>query len=171
MEDALKLVSKVLLIAGMLLCTADRVLDTEWLMWLAVGLLVLGFGADCLWRYVRRKNNASNPITTVRAKVLYRRFKRYGRHKAQRRYFITFRPENGVCLEFGVPYAEYEARTEGETGVLRYRTWEYLSFTRGEVLTETPPAAIEVSSSIVMQEIETAGPQPTSGILTHEIDK
>ena len=155
MEDTLKLVSKVLFITCLILFAVEDMMDTEWLIWLALGMSFLGFGAGGLWQYVRRKKNASKPITTVDAKVLYRRLERYGRYKANRRYFILFRLADGKCREFEVPYAEYKAHAEDETGVLRYRTWEYLSFTPGEVLTEAPPAAIEVSGAIVMQEFET----------------
>ncbi len=77
-----------------------------------------------------RKMNVRTPAVTVEAEVVSHRMaqERVG-NKYITRYYISFRPVDGSPnLEFEVSQLDYEDFDAGETGPLRYRGWEFLSF-------------------------------------------
>lgn len=79
---------------------------------------------------LRRQENEKKPITEVEATVVghYTRRERVGR-TTQIRWYITFRPADGSPnVEFEVSELDFEDYDVGETGPLRYRGWEFLSF-------------------------------------------
>lgn len=97
---------------------------------LSVLLLVVYLLIDMLADYFQRKENEQIPIDTVEARVVSRRTLRenVGRNTIIR-YYITFRPvDGGMSVELEVSKLNFEDFDEGETGTLRYRGWEFLSF-------------------------------------------
>lgn len=100
---------------------------------MAVGMLLAlaAFGIALLGDEVRRAANRKNPITTVKATVVEHRMETYhSRYSAHHQFFITFQIADGDPLEFEVPEQDYQDFGKGDTGPLRYRTWEYISFNR-----------------------------------------
>ena len=69
-----------------------------------------------------------------------------------------------------MPWEDFDTYHEDDIGVLRYRTWKYLSFSRGEKFFEEAAISMEVGSNIEMQEV-VCGEDKTDGILTHELDR
>lgn len=97
---------------------------------LAVLLLVVGLLISMLIAYFQRKENEQKPIVTVEASVVSHRTirEKVGRNTAIR-YYITFRPvDGGMSVELEVSELNFEDFDLDETGTLRYRGWEFLSF-------------------------------------------
>lgn len=151
-DEVLKQVSKWLYIAGFILNIAYAKLKLVGLHWVPILVLVIATCLYLLSGYVRRKQNKKKPITTVYATVVGRRIECYGRRNMMKRYYLSFRPVQGMNCELEVSYNEFHAYTEGDTGILCHRTWEYFSFTRCAVPPEANPVSLEVTDSIIMQE-------------------
>ncbi len=104
--------------------------DTTRFRLLGVLLLVVYLLINMLADYFQRKENEQKPIDTVEARVVSRRAIRenVGRNTIIC-YFITFCPvDGGMSVELEVSKLNFEDFDEGETGTLRYRGWEFLSF-------------------------------------------
>lgn len=113
----------------------------------------------------RLEENKSKPVTTVNATIMSHRTESWDRRRYDTRYFVKFLiGQDKVRLELEVPMLEFEALHPGDTGVLRYRDWEYLSFVPGQRVEATILPPVE-TKTIQMQEVST-----DDGILTHEID-
>ncbi len=84
-------------------------------------------GADA----IRRALNRKNPITEMGAVVVGGRSASTGRYGAIKKYYLQFAvgPDK-ARMEFEVPFREFDAHQVGDQGMLRYRTWEYISFSR-----------------------------------------
>lgn len=129
MDERLKKIGMVLGCTGLLLRYTARFLNADKLQWPALLIALVGVVLVGLSKHIRRKKNAANPITTVCVRVLGRRTERYGRYQSKIRHFLSFRPvKGGARLEFEVPWVDFDTYHEDDIGVLRYRTWEYLSF-------------------------------------------
>ena len=92
-----------------------------------IGLVVL---LSLLNDRLRRQENEKKPIIEVEATVLghYTRRERVGRTTVTR-WYITFRPADGSPnVEFEVSELDFDDFDIDETGLLRYRGWEFLSF-------------------------------------------
>lgn len=79
---------------------------------------------------LRRQENEKKPITEVEATVVghYTQRERVGR-TTQIRWYITFDPADGSPkVDLEVSELDYEDYDIGETGLLRYRGWQFLSF-------------------------------------------
>lgn len=94
---------------------------------LMIGLaLLFGFFED----RAKRAENRRKPIIAVEAKVVshHKVRERVSRNHSVERYYITFKTEDDQVVEFQVSEIDYEDFDLGETGPLRYRGWEFLSF-------------------------------------------
>ena len=158
-----------------------------------IGLVVL---LSLLNNRLRRQENEKKPITEAEATVVghYTRRERVGR-TTQIRWYITFRPADGSPnVEFEVSELDFEDYDMGETGPLRYRGWEFLSFgvkdksdfkpmaplpEEYEPKPEPESAAQRIGrklhtlwmSLISPKEKQENVSEPDEGILTHEIDE
>lgn len=97
---------------------------------LATLLLVVLLLIGRLAAYFQRKENEQQPIVAVEASVVSHRTIReeVGRSTVIR-YYITFRPvDGGMSVELEVSELNFEDFDLDETGTLRYRGWEFLSF-------------------------------------------
>lgn len=117
------------IIAVLLILSGEATKNTScYLLGLALMgvLMVLG-----LWHERRcRAENEKQPITEVEATVAghYTRRERVGR-TTQTRWYITFDPSDGSPkVDFEVSELDFEDYDMGETGLLRYRGWQFLSF-------------------------------------------
>lgn len=130
MNNLFKILSWISGLAAFLLCYAGYHSDN--LILYLSGICIVGVMLIFSWlndRY-RRRMNAQNPVTTVEASVVSHRITREkagGQHII--RYYVTFRPEDGSPnREFEVSQLDFEDFDVNETGPLRYRGWEFLSF-------------------------------------------
>ena len=115
---------------------------------------------------LRLEENKSKPVTTVNATIMSHRTESRDRWGYDKRYYVKFLiGQEKLRLELELPKSESEALHPGDTGVLRYRDWEYLSFVPGQRVEETILPPVE-TKTIQMQEVST-----DDGILTHEIDE
>ena len=145
----------------------------------------------------RRAENRRKPIIAVEAKVVshHKVRERVSRNHSVERYYITFKTEDDQVVEFQVSEIDYEDFDLGETGPLRYRGWEFLSFgvkdksgfkpmaplaEEYEAKPEPKPAlqrAGEKLQSLWKQlqekpkQQESAAENKADGILTHELDE
>lgn len=97
---------------------------------LATFLIVVYLLINMLADYFQRKENEQKPIETVEARVVSRRTirEKVGRNTIIR-YYITFSPvEGGMSVELEMSKLNFEDFDQGETGTLRYREGEFLSF-------------------------------------------
>lgn len=130
MEKKLTTAVEILIFAAVILLLGARIGGSLLALLggsLAIGLaLFLGWVAEC----ARRKENQKNPITTVEATVVSHRVETHrSRSMTTYNYYVTFRPEDGSPnVEFEVSEIDFDDFDIGETGPLRYRTWEFLSF-------------------------------------------
>ena len=105
---------------------------------LIAGMILLAFIAS---RFRKRINailleeHQKQPVNAVKTKVIKRRVgHRYvsagksGVRSGPPMYYVTFEKENGACMELYVPRDVYLAAQEGQTGVLRYKGDEFISF-------------------------------------------
>ncbi len=128
--QVLKVISWVIGIGAAVLYIAGAGENTMQFRLLAVLLLVVYLPIGMLVTYFQRKGNEQKPIVTVEARVVSHRTLRekVGRN-AIIRYYITFRPADGsMSVELEVSKLDFEDFDQGETGTLRYRGWEFLSF-------------------------------------------
>ena len=169
MEAWLKLICKGLCFAGLALTLIYRGCGSAGPVWGIVLVFAAAVACNLLAEHVRREKNKENPITEAEAVFMSRRTERHGRYG--RKYFLKFMmKKDHTQLEFEVPYSEFDVYTMGDTGVLRYRTWEYLSFSRGRVLTEQTALPVE-SGQIEMYDLQADAPVKDDGILLHELDE
>ena len=153
-----KFLSWVSAVAAFLLCYAGY--SSENLAMYLAGLCICAvmFVIYGLHDRARRKLNAEKPITTVDASVVGHRIaqeKAGSKHII--RYYITFRPADGSPnCEFEVSQLDFEDFDVNETGPLRYRGWEFLSFGVKDKSDFKPMAPLA-------EEYE-AKPEPTSRI-------
>lgn len=197
MKALFKLIEWCAAIAAVLLCYAGYHGNNP-LLYLPgaciVGLMLVFHRLNDRWRY---KENTQTPITTVEAKITGHRFEqeRAGKQRIIR-YYITFRPTDGSrSLEFQVSQLDFEDFDVGETGPLRYRGWEFLSFgvTDKSGFTPMAPLAEEYEAKpepksgwqrqaermrSMWKRLRTKPAQPEAiasdnddGILTHELDE
>lgn len=129
-------------------------------MLMAVGML-LGILAGVMLVFdkdVRRHDNKKNPITASMATVVgFRKESHSGRYSYSQQYYISFQLTDGQVMELELEVEDYERIKLGDTALLRYRTWEFLSFddrdpSSPDVLTEAAeeytPAADEISVEV-----------------------
>lgn len=125
---------------------------------LGVGILLLfvAFGVALLGDEVRRAANRKNPITTAEATVVGHRMETYhSRYSASHQFFMTFQIGDGEPQEFEVPEQDYQDFGKGDTGPLRYRTWEYISFNRpADEENQDPPEGYVSSADEVPLEVD-----------------
>lgn len=78
----------------------------------------------------QQRENDRKPIITVEATVVshHQVRERVGRNQSVIRSYITFQTTDGQVLEFNVSEIDYDDFDIGETGPLRYRGWQFLSF-------------------------------------------
>lgn len=130
MEKLFRIVSWIAWAAAFLFCYAGY--NSDDLMLYLIGIFIVGVMLILSWVKDRQrcKLNAQKPPVTVEATVASHRIiqeKAGSRHIT--RYYITFRPADGSPnLEFEISQLNYEDFDVGETGPLRYRGWEFLSF-------------------------------------------
>lgn len=98
-------------------------------------LVLLGLccfiGAQVLAEKQARKENASAPVTEVTATVTCcNKEYHYVHHgHSYNTYTLTFQPEgNDEPIEFEVDERAFYRCDEGDVGALKYRTWEFVSF-------------------------------------------
>lgn len=168
----------VSLLGGMLVCLA----------------LLCGFLED------RRKRleNQKKPVVAVEAEVVshHKVREHVGRTSSVIRCYITFKTTDGQVLEFTVSEFDYEDFDIGETDLLRYRGWQFLSFgvkDKSHIkpiapLPEEYEPAPEPQSALAKagekaaalwtkltsrtaQQSDEAAPPKDDGILTHELDE
>ena len=80
---------------------------------------------------MKRQANRQKPIVAVEATVLSHRTVRERMGRSSNyviNYYVSFRTADGTRLEFNVSQLDYEDLDVGETGPLRYRGWQFLSF-------------------------------------------
>lgn len=128
MQKVLRFLARILTFAAVVLLTAAK---SDLLAGLCCGACVLmavlcGFLDD----RIKRRDNQKQPVVTVDATVIAHSTTRekVGRHNYVTNYYIRFRTADGQCLEFQVSELDFEDFDIGETGPLRYRGWEFLSF-------------------------------------------
>lgn len=130
MEKKLTTSVEILIFAAMILLFGAKIGNS--LLALLGGLLAIGLALFLGWLAdrVRRRANQKNPITTVEATVVSHRVETHRtRSMTTYSYYVTFRPADGSPnVEFEVSEIDFDDYDIGETGPLRYRTWEFLSF-------------------------------------------
>lgn len=106
--------------------------NSDDLMLYLIGICIVGVMLILSWvkDRQRRKMNAQKPPVTVEATVVnHRIIQEKAGSRYITRYYITFRPTDGSSrLEFEVSQLDFEDFDVGETGPLRYRGREFLSF-------------------------------------------
>ena len=147
---------------------------------------------------MRRQDNQKKPITSVEATVVshHKVRERVGRRNSVIRYFMTFKTADGQVMEFNVSEIDYDDFDIGETDLLRYRGWEFLSFgvkdkshikpiaplpEEYEPAPEQKSTAVKVKESIIAlwnkltsrseAKSEAVDQEEKPGILTHELDE
>lgn len=145
-----------------------------------------------------RQDNQKKPITNVEATVVshHQVRERVGRNSSVIRSYITFKTADGQVVEFNVSEIDYEDFDIGETDLLRYRGWQFLSFgvkDKSHIkpiapLPEEYEPAPEPQSALAKawekaaalwtkltsrtaQQSDVAAPPKDDGILTHELDE
>lgn len=158
--DGCWLLSIVLLMIGHVTEAED---DFFWFVVIVAGVGVLLKEAAAK---LRLEENKSKPVTTVDATIMSHRTESWDQRRYDTRYFVKFLiGQDKVRLELEVPMTEFEALHPGDTGVLRYRDWEYLSYVPGQRVEEIILPPVE-TQTIQMQAVST-----DDGILAHELDE
>lgn len=148
--------------------------------------------------HMKRQDNQKKPVINVEATVVshHQVRERVGRNHSVIRCYITFQTTDGQVLEFNVSEIDYEDFDIGETGLLRYRGWEFLSFgvkDKSHIkpiapLPEEFESAPEPESALASIREKVTGlwtkltsqkarqpdeslPTKDNGILTHELDE
>ncbi len=125
-----------------------------------VGGILLGILSGVMFLFdkdVRRYDNRKNPITATMATVVgFRKESHSGRYSYSQ-YYISFQQPDSQVVELELEEEDYVRIKLGDTALLRYRTWEFLSFDdrdpdSPDVLTEDAeeyvPAADEISVEV-----------------------
>ncbi len=192
MRTALNVIMKVLAVLAvitMLMATQTHNLVAG--LW-GGAFIILGLLSGLFLEYLRRRDNQRKPVVTVEAKVVSHRTmrERVGRTTVVR-YYITFKTADSELLEFSVSQIDFEDFDVGETGPLRYRGWEFMSFgvkDKSHIKPMAPlpeeydrtveeeslrdKAAAFLSELVERSRPETAedAPAQDDGVLTHELD-
>ena len=97
---------------------------------LSAGFLVLALLCGALEKHLRDKEQSGLPINAVQAAVVshHKVRERVSRNYSVTRCYITFKTTEGQVVEFSVSEIDYDDFDVGETGLLRYRGGEFLSF-------------------------------------------
>lgn len=129
-----KWLARLTVVSGLLFCLQAAQFQAQRSTALLVGMLVtvgltvlLGYLTEC----TRRSESRRMPIVAVQATLCLHRTE-YVRDRYRRShdlmYFVTFRTADHHILEFRVSRLNYKDFDVGETGELRYRGNEFLSF-------------------------------------------
>lgn len=141
---------------------------------LLVFLICFGLIALLTWLQQRRREreNAKQPVITVKARVVSRRTETIGSGRNRRIiWFLKFRPsEGGDALEFEVSEAEASRYDEGEEALLQYQGWKYLGFRR-YIFEDTPRNQPESEAPAPQSAAEAPQTGEDDGILTHELEE
>ena len=148
--------------------------------------------------HMKRQDNQKKPVINVEATVVshHQVRERVGRNHSVIRCYITFQTTDGQVLEFNVSEIDYDDFDIGESGPLRYRGWEFLSFgvkdkshikpiaplpEEYEPVPEPKSALSKAGEKAVAlwtkltsrtaQQSDEAAPPKDDGILTHELDE
>lgn len=159
-----------------------------------VGVVVLCLGLDIR---AHQRRNDQKPIVTTEATVLSHRTttERVGKGKYIL-YWVAFRTADGARLEFNVSQLDYEDFDIGESGPLRYRGWQFLSFgvkdkshikpiaplpeeyepapERKSALSKAGEKAVALWTKLTSRKArqpDESLPTKDDGILTHELDE
>ena len=129
MRAALNVILKVLaVLAVIIVLTATQTHNLEAGL-LGGAFVILGLLGNWLLEQIHQRDNQRKPVITVEAKtVSHRMFRERVGRTTDLRYYITFKTTDGELLEFSVSQFDFEDFDIGETGPLRYRGWEFLSF-------------------------------------------
>lgn len=113
---------------------------------------------------VRRYDNRKNPITASMASVVgFRKESHRGRYSYSQQYYISFQLPDGQVVELELEEEAYEHIKLGDKALLRYRTWEFLSFddrdpNSPDILQEDPetytPSADEIHVEVDWERAE-----------------
>lgn len=156
------------------------------------GALMIGIALLC--GFFEDRVNQRKPIITVEAKVVshHKLRVRVGRNQSVMRYYITFKTEDGQVVEFKVSEIDYDDFDLGETGPLRYRGWEFLSFgvkdkshikplaplpeeydriEEEDSLRDKAAAFLSGLTERTCKESQEDATDMTDGVLTHELDE
>ena len=193
MRAALNVILKVLaVLAVIIVLTATQTHNLEAGL-LGGAFVILGLLGSWLLEQIHQRDNQRKPVITVEAKtVSHRMFReRVGRTTVVR-YYITFKTTDGELLEFSVSQFDFEDFDIGETGPLRYRGWEFLSFgvkdkshikpiaplpeeydriEEEESLRDKAAAFLSELAERSRQESTQDEPAKDDGVLTHELDE
>jgi len=193
MRAALNVILKVLaVLAVIIVMTATQTHNLEAGL-LGGAFVILGLLGNWLLEQLHQRDNQRKPVITVEAKtVSHRMFReRVGRTTVVR-YYITFKTTDGELLEFSVSQFDFEDFDIGETGPLRYRGWEFLSFgvkdkshikpiaplpeeydriEEEESLRDKAAAFLSELAERSRQESTQDEPAKDDGVLTHELDE
>ena len=193
MRAALNVILKVLaVLAVIIVLTATQTHNLEAGL-LGGAFVILGLLGNWLLEQIHQRDNQRKPVITVEAKaVSHRMFReRVGRTTVVR-YYITFKTTDGELLEFSVSQFDFEDFDIGETGPLRYRGWEFLSFgvkdkshikpiaplpeeydriEEEESLRDKAAAFLSELAERSRQESTQDEPAKDDGVLTHELDE
>lgn len=195
MRSALRILTRLSAIGAVILVLGANAVQNETAgLWGGL-FLILAVLCGLLEDYLRRLDNRQKPITTVEATVISHRIvrERVGRRQTAVYNHVLFRTAEGKLLEFRVSELDYDDFDVGETGPLRYRGGEFLSFGVKDKSGITPMAPLpdeyesrpEPKSAIqrAREQIAslwirlTARPgkpeaqEKHNGILTHELDE
>lgn len=196
MRRGLKILTCLSTIAAVILVLGANAIQNETAgLWGGLFLMLAVF-CGLLEDYLRRQDNLQKPITTVEATVISHRTvrERVGRRQTAMYYHVLFRTVEGKRLEFRVSELDYDDFDVGETGPLRYRGWEFLSFGVKDKSGITPMAPLpdeyeprpepKSASQRAGEQIASlwrrltirpvkreAAEKKNDGILTHELDE
>lgn len=143
---------------------------------------------------MERQDNKKKPITSVEATVVshHKVRQRVGRNYYVIRCYITFKTADGQVVEFEVSEIDYDDFDIGETDLLRYRGWEFLSFgvkdkshikpmaplpeeydciEEEESLREKAAGFLSKMTERMRQEKPEAAAEKADGIMTHDLDE
>lgn len=143
---------------------------------------------------VERHDNKKKPVTSVEATVVshHKVRQRVGRNYYVTRCYLTFKTADGQVAEFEVSEMDYDDFDIGETDLLRYRGWEFLSFgvkdkshikpmaplpeeydciEEEESLCDKAAAFLSKLTDRSRQKNGESAAEKADGILTHELDE
>lgn len=175
MEKKLTTAVEILVFVAMILLFGARFAGD--LLGLLGGSLLIGLAVFLGWLAdrVRRKENQKKPITTVEATVIGHRVETHrSRSMTTYNYYVTFSPADGSPnVEFEVSEIDFDDYDIGETGPLRYRTWEFLSFNipdRSDMKPLAPlPEEYEPAPDEITVEVDWAGTKARMNALKEKI--
>ncbi len=133
-----RLATAVAVLGGLGMLLGGSILETsDW----GLPLLLLGglvMLAGMLWtRHTLKAAIEKAPVQESRARVLNKRdaWEKSGR-KYTRMHYLQFRTEDGREMEFQVSDIDHNRWNIGDEGILRWREWQFLSFSQWSLGTE-----------------------------------